>query len=189
MYKLTLYATQENEYGEFITPNIVLCTESSTKEEVKTKISDLIWKAIELKKLTKDVLIEITIEENNEYNDSEEFIINIEKIAYVDETFSTIDREQSVVLLPEGEKLQKGEIIMEKIKTKRLHISMAYTFVGDTGIDIPLELLEGKTENEQYEIAYQYAQEHIGEIPVTRNANYVADSDNFEMDDIEWEEE
>lgn len=107
MYKLTLYATQENEYGEFITPNIVLCTESSTKEEVKTKISDLIWKAIELKKLTKDVLIEITIEENNEYNDSEEFIINIEKIAYVDETFSTIDREQSVVLLPEGQKLQK----------------------------------------------------------------------------------
>lgn len=107
MYKLTLYATQENEYGEFITPNIVLCTESSTKEEVKIKISDLIWKAIELKKLTKDVLIEITIEENNEYNDSEEFIINIEKIAYVDETFSTIDREQSVVLLPEGQKLQK----------------------------------------------------------------------------------
>ena len=29
--------------------------------------------------------------------------------------------------------------------TKRLHISMAYTFVGDTGIDIPMELLEGKT--------------------------------------------
>lgn len=24
-------------------------------------------------------------------------------------------------------------------KTKRLHISMAYTFVGDTGIDIPVE--------------------------------------------------
>lgn len=33
-------------------------------------------------------------------------------------------------------------------KTKRLHISMAYTFVGDTGIDIPVELLEGKTEEE-----------------------------------------
>jgi hypothetical protein len=75
------------------------------------------------------------------------------------------------------------------IKTKRLHISMAYTYVGDTGIDVPLELLEGKTEEEQYKIAFQYAQEHIGEIPVARNAEYVADSDNFEIDDIKWEEE
>lgn len=33
-------------------------------------------------------------------------------------------------------------------KTKRLHISMAYTFVGDTGIDIPVKLLEGKMEKE-----------------------------------------
>ena len=41
--------------------------------------------------------------------------------------------------------------------TKRLHISMAYTFVGDTGIDIPMELLEGKTEEEQYDIAFAYA--------------------------------
>lgn len=81
------------------------------------------------------------------------------------------------------------EKLVFKSKTKRLHISMAYTYVGDTGIDIPLELLEGKTEEEQYKIAYQYAQEHIGEIPVARNADYVADSDNFEMDDIEWEEE
>ena len=46
-------------------------------------------------------------------------------------------------------------------KTKRLHISMAYIFVGDTGIDIPVELLEGKTEEEQLEIACEYAQEHI----------------------------
>ena len=75
------------------------------------------------------------------------------------------------------------------LKTKTLLISMAYTYVGDTSIDIPLELLEGKSEEEQYEIAYQYAQEHIGEIPVARNADYVADSDNFEMDDIKWEEE
>lgn len=32
--------------------------------------------------------------------------------------------------------------------TKRLHIAMTYTFVGDTGIDVPIELLEGKTEEE-----------------------------------------
>ena len=42
-------------------------------------------------------------------------------------------------------------------KTKRLHIGMAYTYVGDTGIDIPMELLEGKTEEEQLEIVCKYA--------------------------------
>lgn len=75
------------------------------------------------------------------------------------------------------------------LKTKRLHISMAYTYVGDTGIEIPLEILEGKSKEEQYKIAYQYAQEHLDEIPVADNAKYIADSDNFEMDDIEWEED
>ena len=70
--------------------------------------------------------------------------------------------------------------------TKRLHIAMAYTFVGDTGIDIPMELLEGKSEEEQIEIAYKYAQEHINEIPVADNAEYISDSDNFEIDDIDF---
>lgn len=74
-------------------------------------------------------------------------------------------------------------------KDKRLHISMAYTFVGDTGIDIPIELLEGKTEEEQYKIAYEYAQNHIDEIPVADNAEYVSYSDNFEEDDIDFEDE
>lgn len=63
---------------------------------------------------------------------------------------------------------------------------MAYTFVGDTGIDIPMELLEGKSEEEQKEIAYKYAQEHINEIPVADNAEYISDSDNFEIDDIDF---
>ena len=58
-------------------------------------------------------------------------------------------------------------------KTKRLHIGMAYTYVGDTGIDIPMELLEGKTDEEQLEIACKYAQEHIDEIPVATNAEYI----------------
>lgn len=66
---------------------------------------------------------------------------------------------------------------------------MAYTFVGDTGIDIPIELLEGKTEEEQYKIAYEYAQNHIDEIPVADNAEYVSYSDNFEEDDIDFEDE
>lgn len=74
-------------------------------------------------------------------------------------------------------------------KTKRLHISMAYTFVGDTGIDIPVKLLEGKTEEEQYDIAFAYAQNHIDEIPVADNAEYISYSDNFEIDDIDFEEE
>lgn len=73
-------------------------------------------------------------------------------------------------------------------KTKRLHISMAYTYVGDTGIDIPMGLLEGKTEEEQLEIAYRYAQEHIDEIPVANNSEYISYSDNFEIDDIDFEE-
>ena len=63
---------------------------------------------------------------------------------------------------------------------------MAYTFVGDTGIDIPIELLEGKTEEEQLRIAYEYAQEHIDEIPVARNAEYIPNSDNFEPEDVDW---
>lgn len=73
--------------------------------------------------------------------------------------------------------------------TKRLHISMAYTFVGDTGIDVPTELLEGKTEEEQLQIAYEYAQEHIDEISVASNAEYVPYSDNFEMEDVDFDDE
>ena len=68
-------------------------------------------------------------------------------------------------------------------KTVRLHISMAYTFVGDTGIDIPAELLEGKSEDEKIKIAYEYATEHIDEIPVADNAEYISDSDSFELED------
>lgn len=75
------------------------------------------------------------------------------------------------------------------METKRLHISMAYTFVGDTGIDIPIELLEGKTEEEQLQIAYKYAQDHINEIPVASNAEYIADSDNFELEDCNFKDE
>lgn len=73
-------------------------------------------------------------------------------------------------------------------KTKRLHITMTYTFVGDTGIDIPVELLEGKTEEEQYDIAFAYAQERIDEIPVADNAEYTAFSDRFEREDIDFED-
>lgn len=74
------------------------------------------------------------------------------------------------------------------METKRLHISMAYTFVGDTGIDIPVDLLKGKTEEEQYDIAYAYAKDHIDEIPVAANAEYLDYSDDFERDDIDFED-
>lgn len=70
--------------------------------------------------------------------------------------------------------------------TKRLHISMAYTFVGDTGIDIPKDLLEGKSEEDQLKIAYEYAQDHIDNIPVARNAEYILHSDSFELEDIDF---
>lgn len=74
------------------------------------------------------------------------------------------------------------------MRTKRLHISMAYTFVGDTGIDIPVNLLKGKTEEEQLEIAFKYAQDHIDEIPVADNAEYISCSDNFEKEDIDFDD-
>ena len=73
-------------------------------------------------------------------------------------------------------------------KTKRLHIGMAYTYVGDTGIDIPMELLEGKTDEEQLEIACKYAQEHIDEIPVATNAEYIQYSVIFEYYDIDLDD-
>lgn len=75
------------------------------------------------------------------------------------------------------------------METKRLHITMAYTFVGDTGIDIPVDLLKGKTEEEQYDIAYAYAKDHIDEIPVANNAEYVKYSDDFERDNIDFDED
>lgn len=75
------------------------------------------------------------------------------------------------------------------MKTKRLYITMAYTFVGTTGIDIPVSLLEGKSEEEQYAIAYEYAKDHLDEIPVASDAEYVLDSDQFDMDDIDFEED
>ena len=73
-------------------------------------------------------------------------------------------------------------------KTVRLNISMAYTFVGDTSIDIPIELLAGKTQEEKYDIAYDYAREHLADIPVSNNVHYIPDSDNFELCDINFEE-
>lgn len=84
--------------------------------------------------------------------------------------------------------LTLGIHIVEQPEFKRLHICMAYTFVGDTGIDVPMELLEGKTEEEQLIAAYEYAQKHIDEIQVSSNADYVPNSDYFELEDIEFEE-
>lgn len=73
-------------------------------------------------------------------------------------------------------------------KTERLHINMTYTYSGMTGIDIPLNLLVGKSEEEKLEIAYQYAKEHIDEIPVSDAPQYLEDSDSFEIDDIDFDE-
>lgn len=64
---------------------------------------------------------------------------------------------------------------------KKLHISMAYTFVGDTWIDVPDELT--------FEEAVEYAKEHIDNIPVASNAEYVPFSDSFEEEDCDFEEE
>lgn len=70
--------------------------------------------------------------------------------------------------------------------TVKLHISMTYIFTGDTGIDIPAELLEEKSEDEKLKIAYEYARKHIDEIPVADNAEYVLDSDNFDLESCDF---
>ena len=69
---------------------------------------------------------------------------------------------------------------------KKLHISMSYIFVGDVEVDIPVELLKGKSDEEQLQIAEKYVRDHISEIPVAENAEYIADSDDFESEDINW---
>lgn len=68
----------------------------------------------------------------------------------------------------------------------RLNIKMAYTFVGDTGIDVPDVLLNGKDDDEKLKIAFEYAKKHIDEIPVASNAEYIADSDDFELEDCDF---
>ena len=81
-------------------------------------------------------------------------------------------------------------LFFDKIKesrTKKLHIAMSYIYAGDTEIDIPRELLNGKSEKEQYKIAFEYAKEHIDKIPVAKNIEYIPLSDNFDMDDISFE--
>lgn len=70
--------------------------------------------------------------------------------------------------------------------SSKLHISMSYTFSGDVYVDIPAELLEGKSDEEKLQIAYDYAQEHIHEINVAENAEYVGDSDWFELEDCNF---
>lgn len=77
---------------------------------------------------------------------------------------------------------------IEEKETKTLHITMTYLFVGDTSIDIPIELLEGKTKEEQLEIAYKYAQEHIDEVPVAENTECVPYSDSFDFEDVDFED-
>ena len=76
----------------------------------------------------------------------------------------------------------------DRKETKTLHIAMAYTFVGDTSIEVPIELLEGRTKEEQLKIAYEYAQEHIDEVPVAKNSEYIPYSDNFDFEDVNFED-
>lgn len=71
-------------------------------------------------------------------------------------------------------------------KKRRLHISMAYTFVGDTEIEVPETVLTNKPEDEQLKAAYEYAMDHIDEIPVAANAEYIPGSDRFEEEDINF---
>lgn len=65
---------------------------------------------------------------------------------------------------------------------------MSYVYVGDVSIDLPEEILEG-SEEEKLQAAFDYAKQHIDEIPVAENAEYISDSDNFALEDISRENE
>lgn len=61
---------------------------------------------------------------------------------------------------------------------KVLHINMSYIYTGDTSIKVP--------DNMTLEEAYEYAKENIWDIPVASNAEYVPDSDDFELEDCNF---
>lgn len=61
---------------------------------------------------------------------------------------------------------------------KTLRIKMSYTYVGDTSIEVP--------DNMTFEEAYEYAQDHIDDIPIAVNAEYISYSDNFELEDCDF---
>ena len=75
-----------------------------------------------------------------------------------------------------------------KKETKTIKINMSYIYVGETSIEIPETLLKDKNKQQQLEIAYEYAQTHLRDIPIADYLEYIPDSDNFEMEDIELED-
>jgi len=109
--------------------------------------------------------------------------VNIEEMPVENEGYFLSDVVYSIAKID-------GKIIENFVKkTKRLHITMSYTYVGDTGIDIPMDMLAGKSEEEQLEIAFEYAQNNMYDIPLARNAEYITDSDSFDLDDIDFDDE
>lgn len=109
--------------------------------------------------------------------------VNIEEMPVENEGYFLSDVVYSIAKID-------GKIVENFVKkTKRLHITMSYTYVGDTGIDIPMDMLAGKSEEEQLEIAFEYAQNNMYDIPLARNAEYITDSDSFDLDDIDFDDE
>lgn len=132
----------------------------------------------------KRILIGLEVQ-NNEYDKTIEFLQNgLDNPQNKDVRITEYETYEPYEIIPDIIKREEDKDVEETIYLK---ISMAYTYVGTTGIDIPIKLLEGKTREEKYKIAFEYAQEHIGDIPIAQNVEYIPDSDQFDMDDIKFE--
>lgn len=70
------------------------------------------------------------------------------------------------------------------MNTTKIIIDMCYLCSGETQIDIPSELLDGKTKEQQLQIAYHYVKAHQEEIPTASNLTPIPDSESFDVDNI-----
>lgn len=65
-------------------------------------------------------------------------------------------------------------------KTKRLHVTLLYRCVRDSGIDVD--------ENLSLNEAIEYAKEHIREIELPMNYEYVMDSEEIDEENCDFED-
>jgi divalent metal cation (Fe/Co/Zn/Cd) transporter len=64
---------------------------------------------------------------------------------------------------------------------KRLHITLVYSVVGDTHLDVPDEL--------SVEEAIEYAKEHMDYVRLPYNAEYIEDSEVLDEENCDFEDE
>lgn len=113
MFITNVVLTQENAGKErriYTGEGCEYRTECDTLENAKLSIKDVIWQSIELDGLTGYVNVSVSIENNGEYVDGEEFEILVEKVVFTEQPsryvkwgnkvphIFTVDRNNSVVI-------------------------------------------------------------------------------------------